>query len=548
MPFILGTRSYMWGHIKIVPEEYYDIKNIHIGKYCSISTGFTVFLGGNHRYDTFSTFPFKELNLNDECKPNSIFKPEPVIGNDVWIGMNVTIFPGVTIGDGAVIGAYSVVTKNVEPYSIVGGNPAKIIKKRFSDEIINKLIQLKWWDLPDEIICKDLAPITDINKFIEKVAEIKNCSLNINRKINLFGDGSILKFTHRFINKQLDRLNNPDINIHSFTPIYDNYTYKGKIVSKQNINIPLSNQALEWDINKQKSFFINNCSSTNQDDINISVVNNDKTSFEILSSIKTNKGYIKDLSLEERSNLFSILYDNKVVDSVNFVNDLELNNDSMLFFIPNIIYLDPKNVDRSVFTPRERLEQLIRQVKSIKDKVNNAHIILLEISELSLDDIEQLIDYVDKIVLYTKDEIIQNYANHDPNKNKTEIALFRHIFNYFVDKPFSHAFKFGGRYWLSDEFDIKDVITDKIGFRVCEHSIWNGTPVRYMFPQFYSINRPFFQVFIQYLNIMQSIMETNYHDNERLILYLCEQNNTYIKLDKLNICGYGSTNGMFFCL
>jgi len=169
MPLELGNHSYVVNYL-IIPC---DDKKITIGKYCSLANNITFDLNGNHRYDTFSTFPFFELNLNNKAPKNAIFKNEPIIGNDVWIGCGAIIKSGIKIGDGAVIASYSLVTKDVEPYSIVGGNPSKLIKKRFSDDIITELLELKWWDLEDEIV-KELSVIEDIHEFIETVKKIKN--------------------------------------------------------------------------------------------------------------------------------------------------------------------------------------------------------------------------------------------------------------------------------------------------------------------------------------------------------------------------------------
>ena len=128
------------------------IQNARIGKFCSIANDVLIGLG-NHPLDFFSTSPLfysKSNPLNIELVLiNSNFEEyKPVyIGNDVWIGANTIILDGVEIGDGCVIAAGSVVTKNVKSYSIVGGVPAKLIKFRFSEEKINKLIDIKWWDL-----------------------------------------------------------------------------------------------------------------------------------------------------------------------------------------------------------------------------------------------------------------------------------------------------------------------------------------------------------------------------------------------------------------
>jgi virginiamycin A acetyltransferase len=173
MPIILGHKSYKGANVIIKPIDYENKYTINIGKYCSLASDITFFCHGNHRYDTPSTFPFKELNYNKNAPNNSLFKNPPKIGNDVWIGCNAVIFPGITIGDGAIIGAYSVVTKDVPPYSIVGGNPAKIIKKRFSDKIIEEMLKLEWWNLPDNII-NELSIIEDINEFINSVKKIKS--------------------------------------------------------------------------------------------------------------------------------------------------------------------------------------------------------------------------------------------------------------------------------------------------------------------------------------------------------------------------------------
>lgn len=123
---------------------------LRIGKYCSIADGVTIFLGGNHRTDWISTYPFNVLNIhfpeaiNITGHPSS--KGNVIIENDVWIGRNVTIMSGVTIANGSVIGAESVVTKNIGPYEIWAGNPAKFIRKRFDNQKISHLQELKWWD------------------------------------------------------------------------------------------------------------------------------------------------------------------------------------------------------------------------------------------------------------------------------------------------------------------------------------------------------------------------------------------------------------------
>jgi hypothetical protein len=121
-------------------------------------------IDGNHRTDTFSSYPF--LRLFPEAQANNYGKGAPVIGNDVWIGGDTTIHSGVTIGDGAVIAGQSVVARSVPPYAIVAGNPAKVVKYRFDDETIAGLLEVKWWELPEEFI-RTLIPISmDIDAVI----------------------------------------------------------------------------------------------------------------------------------------------------------------------------------------------------------------------------------------------------------------------------------------------------------------------------------------------------------------------------------------------
>lgn len=130
---------------------------LKIGKFCSIAWGVDIFLGGEHRQDWISMYPFAALQSEFPSAAHlvpesSATKGDVVIGNDVWIGLGTTIVSGVTIGDGAVIGARAVVTKDIPPYTVAAGNPAKVIKKRFDDATIDMLMRIQWWNWPIEKI------------------------------------------------------------------------------------------------------------------------------------------------------------------------------------------------------------------------------------------------------------------------------------------------------------------------------------------------------------------------------------------------------------
>lgn len=138
-----------------------------IGKFCMIASDVKFIMNGaNHLTDSLSTYPFSIFgNGWEKAMEGKTFpkKGNITIGNDVWIGYNATIMAGVTIGDGAIIATNATVVKDVEPYSIVGGNPAKEIKKRFSEETIAKLLELKWWDWDIEKITANLQHLTSNN-------------------------------------------------------------------------------------------------------------------------------------------------------------------------------------------------------------------------------------------------------------------------------------------------------------------------------------------------------------------------------------------------
>ena len=147
--------------------------NLRIGKFCSIAdSGVVIMLGGNHRSDWITTYPFTKIfyqefkHINGYPEKNG----DTIIENDVWVCRDVLILPGIVIGDGAVIGARTVVSKNVPAYSVFVGNPGRVVKKRYSDDIIEKLLEIKWWSWDIDKIKKnvDLLCSDNISDFIEK--------------------------------------------------------------------------------------------------------------------------------------------------------------------------------------------------------------------------------------------------------------------------------------------------------------------------------------------------------------------------------------------
>lgn len=167
------THLYPWNNDKLV-----------IGKFCQIAAGVEfVMNGANHQMNAVSTFPFYTLagwDMKAPAPADMPLKGDTIIGNDVWIGQNVTILPGVHIGDGAIIGASSVVGSNVEPYTIVAGNPVQFIRKRFDEELTNLMLEWRWWDKPIEEI-NSLIPVltsSDLTEVKRKVKEMLNTAFS----------------------------------------------------------------------------------------------------------------------------------------------------------------------------------------------------------------------------------------------------------------------------------------------------------------------------------------------------------------------------------
>ncbi|MFC4306865.1 Vat family streptogramin A O-acetyltransferase [Cohnella boryungensis] len=155
------------------PESFYDNIQHHyeflgdkliIGKFCALAEGVTFIMNGaNHRMEGFTTYPFNIFAGGWEkvtpTKEQLPFKGDTIIGNDVWLGQGVTVMPGVTIGHGAIVAANSTVVKDVEPYAIAGGNPARTIRKRFDDEVISLLLELQWWSWDEQKIFEHLEEL-----------------------------------------------------------------------------------------------------------------------------------------------------------------------------------------------------------------------------------------------------------------------------------------------------------------------------------------------------------------------------------------------------
>ena len=138
-----------------------------IGKFCCIASGARFIMGSaNHRMCSVTTYPFNVFGgAWAESTPPHLsqlpFKGDTVVGSDVWLGRECTVMPGVKIGDGAIVAAYSVVTRNVEPYTVVGGNPARLLKHRFDAELTGLLLQFRWWDLPVQQVTELLPLLCD---------------------------------------------------------------------------------------------------------------------------------------------------------------------------------------------------------------------------------------------------------------------------------------------------------------------------------------------------------------------------------------------------
>ena len=173
-PFVTQPRvtvgRYTWGE-PVIPVFAGSEVTLEIGSFCSIAANVTLLLGAGHDTAWVSTWPIREVfGLPDQYEQHPIYRGPTAIGNDVWIGRDAVILDGITIGHGAVIGARAVVTKDVRPYAVVGGVPARENRRRFTDEQVDALLEIAWWDWPIEKIIREADALNgaDINDFLAR--------------------------------------------------------------------------------------------------------------------------------------------------------------------------------------------------------------------------------------------------------------------------------------------------------------------------------------------------------------------------------------------
>ncbi len=169
-PVEVGRHTY--GHEQITVRHWGEPAKLRIGSFCAIADRIEVFLGGNHRTDWVTMYPFpafaEQWETAREISGHPSTNGDVTIGNDVWIGSNATIMSGVTVGDGAVIAANSCVTRDVAPYAIVGGNPARMLRHRFDADTVEQLLAIRWWDWSDERIAASVKLLCseDVERFV----------------------------------------------------------------------------------------------------------------------------------------------------------------------------------------------------------------------------------------------------------------------------------------------------------------------------------------------------------------------------------------------
>ena len=168
--YIPGAGAHSYGD----PLVLHPFGKVTIGKYCSIAPAVEFNMIGDHNIDWITSYPFLNIDYWEFDKPLQSYhrSTEIIVGNDVWLGYGCRILHGVTIGDGAVVGAYAVVARDVRPYAVVVGNPACEIKRRFSDEVVELLLEIKWWDWPEEKVKANLEVLSSNDiEALKRIAE-----------------------------------------------------------------------------------------------------------------------------------------------------------------------------------------------------------------------------------------------------------------------------------------------------------------------------------------------------------------------------------------
>lgn len=170
--YSIGEWTYASFPIATVVNSFLGTDTLKIGKFCSIAPRVTFLLNVAHSTTWVTTYPFSTWSERSKWQGVKC-KGDIVVGNDVWIGYNALILSGVTIGDGAIIGAGSIVTKDVAPYMIVGGAPAKPIRRRIPEHLVDKMLKIAWWNWPDDFIAQMLPFLLqdDINLFVTLVSD-----------------------------------------------------------------------------------------------------------------------------------------------------------------------------------------------------------------------------------------------------------------------------------------------------------------------------------------------------------------------------------------
>lgn len=178
MSFSTGSLSYIGRNSRVmyhghIPEEEAVVR---VGSFTSIAQDCVFFVDGNHRFDHASTFPFYELgHSGDPRNKNGWSKGAPIIGSDVWIGHGVIVLSGARIGDGCVVAAGSVVAGDCPPFSVVAGNPARVVKHRFDQKTIDRLMATRWWDNPTDVVVEKLAPYQhNVGEFIVRAEQLSH--------------------------------------------------------------------------------------------------------------------------------------------------------------------------------------------------------------------------------------------------------------------------------------------------------------------------------------------------------------------------------------